>query len=137
MNKTIFIDTSGFYALLVKADDRHVRAADILHKASAGKQRFVTTDYILGETATLLRARKHGHIVAQVFDTVFNSEACSVAWVDQERFAKAQAFFLKHADQAWSFTDCASFVLMKEKKLTLALTNDAHFHHAGFVALLV
>ena len=35
-----------------------------------------------------------------------------------------------------SFTDCTSFLLMKELGLREALTKDAHFAEAGFVPLL-
>lgn len=33
-------------------------------------------------------------------------------------------------------TDCLSFVVMQEQKLTEALTADVHFQQAGFRALL-
>lgn len=39
-------------------------------------------------------------------------------------------------DKHWSHTDCMSFVLMRQKKMTEALTYDKHFEQAGFVALL-
>ena len=137
MKNIIFIDTSGFYALLVKEDKMHQKAKDILHRAARDKQQFFTTDYVLDETATLLRARGLSHHVSRVFDTVFASKVCTVAWMDHDRFSKTRTFFLKHSDQPWSFTDCASFIVMKEMKLSLALTTDAHFHEAGFVRLLV
>ena len=38
--------------------------------------------------------------------------------------------------QAWSFTDCLSFVVMQAHELRDALTADAHFEQAGFRALL-
>ena len=53
-----FVDTSGFYALLVKGEEAHATAADYVRDA-AGKRRFLTTDYVLDETATLLKARRH------------------------------------------------------------------------------
>lgn len=59
-----------------------------------------------------------------------------IEWTDSERFQEVQAFFLKHADQAWSFTDCLSFCIMTQFRLRDALTKDSHFQHAGFTALL-
>ncbi len=53
-----------------------------------------------------------------------------------ERFLNVQTFFLKHADQAWSFTDCLSFHVMKQARLRESLTKDTQFEQAGFVALL-
>jgi len=133
----IFVDTSGFYALLIKGDRRHERARDFLAEARKTAVRFVTTDYILDETATLLRARGQGHRAGAVFEIVFTSTACRVEWMDPERFAQTQKLFLKHQDQDWSFTDCFSFWLMRWLGLRDALTTDAHFVQAGFNAMLV
>jgi len=35
-------------------------------------------------------------------------------------------------DKDFSFTDCTSFVLMREMRLTQALTTDSHFRQMGF-----
>jgi len=58
-----FVDTSGFYALLVERDEMHERAARILQQAERRRATFVTTDYVLDETATLLVARGFGRLV--------------------------------------------------------------------------
>ena len=55
-----FIDTSGFYALLIAGDRSHAHAAKLLDRAPRASVRFVTTDYVLDETATLLRAAATG-----------------------------------------------------------------------------
>jgi predicted nucleic acid-binding protein len=43
---------------------------------------------------------------------------------------------LKHLDQEFSFTDCASFVVMRELRLNEALATGNHFRIAGFSPLL-
>jgi uncharacterized protein len=136
MANEIFADTSGFYALLVKEDDRHAQADRILREANRRKRRFVTTDYVLDETATLLKARGFVHRLSLFFQSLLASQACRIEWTDPDRFYETQAFFLKHLDRAWSFTDCLSFWLMKELRLREALTKDRHFQEAGFIALL-
>ena len=132
-----FVDTSGFYALLVRGDPMHARAGALLKRAAQARGRFVTTDYILDETATLLKARGHGHLAGAFFETVFNSTACRVEWMDPDSFAQTRRLFLKHHDQAWSFTDAFSFWIMRTLGLRDALTTDAHFRQAGFHPLLV
>lgn len=62
MAHEVFIDTSGFYALLVKKDDRHLQASNFMREAAKKRLRFVTTDYVLDETATLFQARGHVQI---------------------------------------------------------------------------
>lgn len=136
MAREIFVDTSGFFALLVQRDPQHARAAKVLARAKAEKRRLVTTDYVLDETATLLKARGESPLVDPLMERVFQSSACRVEWTDEPRFGATRAYFAKHLDQSWSFTDCLSFYLMKQLRLTEALTTDHHFEQAGFVALL-
>jgi predicted nucleic acid-binding protein len=131
------VDTSGFYALLVARDRMHARACGILRQAARLKLGFVTTDYVLDEAATLFRARGHGHLAAPLFETVQASAACSIEWMDPDRFEETRRFFMKHGDQDWSFTDSFSFLVMREKKIRDALTSDRHFREAGCNALLL
>jgi uncharacterized protein len=136
MDSAVFADTSGLYALLVKDDDMHERAESFLLKSAESKRRFVTTDYVLDETATLLKARRQTRLVSVLVGVIFSSSACQVEWMDRERFERTLRFFAKHQDKAWSFTDCFSFLLMKERKMTDALTKDEHYKQAGFRPLL-
>lgn len=136
MARDAFVDTSGYFALLVRGDDKHDRAAAILSDAERKRRRFVTTDYVLDETITLLGARGHRHLIPSFLGATLNSTACRVEWTTRERFAETAAFALRHADKHWSFTDCLSFVVMKQRRLSEALTTDVHFEEAGFVALL-
>jgi predicted nucleic acid-binding protein len=56
--------------------------------------------------------------------------------VDQSVDQEAWTFLKDRSDKAWSLVDCVSFVLMKRRGITDALTADHHFEQAGFVALL-
>jgi len=40
--------------------------------------------------------------------------------------------FFRHRDKDCSFTDCTSFVVMREPRVRDALTTDRHFRQAGF-----
>jgi predicted nucleic acid-binding protein len=136
MANEIFVDTSGYYAMLVKGDEKHAAARRILRDARRRKRGFVTTDYVLDETATLLKARRLFHLIAPLFDYLDSSRAFRIEWTDAERFHEVRAFFLKHGDQAWSFTDCLSFRVMSELRLRDAFSKDIHFQQAGFSPLL-
>lgn len=136
MANEVFVDTSGFYAMLVKGDEAHTSVQRILRDARRRKRGFITTDYVLDETATLLKARRLVHLLGPFFERLDASSAFRIEWTDAERFQAVRAFFLKHADQAWSFTDCLSFHVMSALRLREALTKDSHFEQAGFVSLL-
>lgn len=131
-----FIDTSGFYSLLVRRDRMHARAAEFMADAARVRGRFVTTDYVIDETITLLKARGHGELVGPLFEAIDTSAAMRVEWTTSERFQEATTFCLRHSDKAWSFTDCVSFVVMQSLGLTRALTSAHHFEQVGFQVLL-
>jgi uncharacterized protein len=52
------------------------------------------------------------------------------------QFNSALALYLKREDKEWSLTDCSSFLLMEELKITIALSHDKHFVQAGFQNLI-
>lgn len=136
MANDIFVDTSGFYAILAERDPHHAEAIAILDRARRSRGKFLTTDYVLDETATLLKSRKLRRLVGPWLDQLQTSSACHIAWMDSDRFAATARYFQKHDDKEWSFTDCFSFVQMRERKLKRALTTDHHFRQAGFEILL-
>jgi predicted nucleic acid-binding protein len=71
-----------------------------------------------------------------LLDRIEGSEAITLEVVSVSRFSLAKTFFRKHADHGYSFTDCTSFVVMRELEITEALTTDHHFAEAGFRPLL-
>ena len=132
----VLMDSAGFLALW-DAGDAHHAAAVRLQEALAGqRRRFLTTEYVVDETVTLLLMR-HSHAAAVDFlDTVERSESLHWEWIGPERFHTAGALFRKHADKEWSFTDCVSFAVMQELRIRDAFTTDHHFQQAGFASLL-
>lgn len=55
---------------------------------------------------------------------------------DRSWFERGVDLYRRRPDKEWSLTDCISFVVMEEEEIREALTADAHFEQAGFVALL-
>jgi predicted nucleic acid-binding protein len=132
----LFIDAGGFYALVSADSKAHELAVEIMQAAARQRRRAVTTDYIIDETATLLRARGLTKLLAEFFHLTEESQALTTEWISPDRFSAARKFMLKHLDQEFSFTDCLSFIVMKELRLTDALATDNHFRIAGFNPLL-
>ncbi len=132
----IFIDTSGFYALLVKDDATHGQAAKVLTQSRRARNTFVTSDYVLDETATLLMARRKSHLLEALWKTLDVSHACRIEWMNPSWFLDARALMLRYADRDFSFTDCTSFALATRLKIRKILTKDRHFQEMGFGILL-
>jgi predicted nucleic acid-binding protein len=59
-----------------------------------------------------------------------------IVHIDQSLDEKAWQLLASRLDKQWSLVDAASFVVMQERNLTKALTEDHHFEQAGFVCLL-
>lgn len=132
----VLMDSAGFLALWDAGDEYH-SAALRLQKGLLGRQRrFLTTEYIVDETVTLLLVR-HSHAAAADFlRTLERSETLRLEWIDPSRFHAGAEWFQKHSDKEWSFTDCVSFAVMRELRIRDAFTTDHHFRQAGFNPLL-
>jgi predicted nucleic acid-binding protein len=133
----VFVDTSGLYALVDKKDANYEAAKSEVGKVTRGGQRLVVTDYVVDEAVTLAKARSGARVALRILDLIEQSVGIRVERIDAARFDETKAFFRRHADHEYSFTDCSSFVLMREIGLRRALTSDRHFSEAGFEALLV
>ncbi len=132
----VLMDSAGFLALWDARDEHHSSAVRLQAELARRRRRFMTTDYVVDETATLLLIR-HSHSAAVDFlDTVSRSEALRLEWIGPDRFEAASELFRRHSDKEWSFTDCVSFAVMRELRIRDGFTTDHHFEQAGFTALL-
>jgi len=135
-NREVFVDTSGLYALVDRKDAHHPAARTVIERLLRSGRRLLATDYVVAETVNLANARSGTGVAVRVLDLLEQSAGIRIEWIGTERFDATKAFFRRHADHAYSFTDCTSFVVMRELKLAQVLTSDRHFTQAGFEALL-
>ena len=132
----VFVDTSALYAMVDKHDSRHKAVLEIVPKLVRAGRQLVVTDYIVTETVNLANARGGSFVARRVLDLIEQSAGIRTEWMGPARFELTKAFYRKHADHAYSFTDCSSFVVMRELRMTEALTSDRHFREAGLQVLL-
>lgn len=135
-SREVFVDTSGLYALIDKRDSYHDATRKIVESLARAGRRLVVTDYVVSETVTLANVRSGTRVAARVLDLIDQSAGIRIEWIGQSRFESTKAFFRKHSDHQYSFTDCSSFVVMRELKVPQAITTDGHFTAAGFETLL-
>jgi len=129
----VFMDSAGFLALWDAGDEHHKAAGRLQEELARKRRRFLTSEYVVDETITLLLIR-HSHAAAADFlGTVERSEALRLEWIGPERFHAAAGLFRRHADKEWSFTDCVSSSAMHELRLREPFTTDHHYKQAGFV----
>jgi hypothetical protein len=133
--KALFVDTAGWMACADGADPAHARAVAARDEALEAGRALVTTDYVVDETLTLVRLRLGLPAAEKWWAQVEASPRVRWQWVDAARSDKARALFFRYRDKDYSFTDCTSFVVMRELRLKEALTTDRHFRQMGFQTL--
>lgn len=126
---SVFVDTGGWYAAMVKKDHAHEAAKQFLIN---NKLPLITSDYVMDETVTLLQSRV-GHQYAVTFlDALQNSQQIQLYYLTPVQIEKTIALFRSRSDKNWSFTDCSSFILMQELQIQTVFGFDEHFQQAGF-----
>jgi len=130
--RQIFVDSSGWIALYYRRDENHSRAATALGSLREAAVQFVTSDYIIDEALTHIRAWS-GHPQAVKFGTVVRGHPL-IEWVEVEAriWAAAWDIFVRYDDKEFSFTDCTSFAIMRDRTIREAFTFDSDFAQMGF-----
>lgn len=129
----MLIDTAGFLALHSAKDRNHPAAKEAYEEA-----RFrLTTNYILAEyvALALIRGVPREQVLAFSAEAL-TDRAIEIVWVDEALHTEAVVLMRARQDKSYSLCDAVSFVLMRQRSLTEALTTDKHFVQEGFVRLL-
>lgn len=131
-SNNVFVDTSWFKAFLDPGDKFHHQAEQQYSKIKEKKTHFITTNYIVDETLTLLRIRKNLELSLKFRDMmVAMSHSLKLIRVMPQDESKAWDWFPKDWSKL-SFTDCTSFAVMQRLELKDVATFDDHFARAGF-----
>jgi predicted nucleic acid-binding protein len=92
--------------------------------------------WVLMELGDALSAGRNRQAFLHFIDRLAGEPDWEVVPASPALFARAVELFRERGDKEWSLTDCSSFVVMTERGITEALTNDHDFEQAGFRILL-
>jgi predicted nucleic acid-binding protein len=134
--RQIFVDTSTWDAIADSGDPNH-NVALLFRDEIAGQCQLVVTNYILDELYTLLLMNV-GYQRAVDFkgklDVLVEEGILEVAWVSEDIAAETWTVFQRfNVDKQWSFTDCVSYVVMKQRGIIEVFASDDDFAQMGFV----
>lgn len=130
---SVFVDTGAWYASAVPSDPNHARTLDWLRRNSIP---LLTTDYIVDETLTLLRARGESARSITLGTHFFDLHLVNVLSVAPDHLDAAWTLFKRQPLRRWSFTDCTSKAVMDALHIRKALTFDRHFAEFGGVEIV-
>jgi len=133
MKKTVFVDTSAFFAIVDKDDCNHEAASEVITRLVNEAAELYTSNFVLSETYTLLR-NNVGHSKTVSFINKARS-SLKIIHVTEDIEEKAIKIFIKYADKNFSFVDCTSFVVIRDLKLEKAFTFDKHFKQYGLTPI--
>ena len=132
----VFLDTGYVIALAVAQDQHHSRARELAGQIRSEGLHVVTTRAMAVEIGNYLsRPDRRGSAIEHL-DAIERSSAAEVIPLTEDLYRRGFALYRERPDKEWSLTDCISFVVMRERGITDALTADRHFEQAGFNALL-
>ena len=132
----IFVDTSGWGNLVDKSQPYHQLMVQLYREAKQQKRRLITSNYVITEVVALLTSPLR--IPRPKIISFVNSlkQSPYIIHIDKDKDDDAWILLASREDKEWSLVDCSSFIIMKERGILEALTNDVHFEQAGFIRLL-
>ncbi len=134
-----FADTGYWIALLNRRDAAlHRKAQEVSQQMTARHIQVVTSEMVLTEFLNFFS--KFGPLfrkqAAEMVSRLQQQADVTIIRQDSEQFQEALKLYAQYQDKAWGHTDCASFLLMRQRGITHALAYDERFKQAGFIALL-
>ena len=128
----IFADTAAWYALYDQRVEQYQAAKALFDGLVNRRVTFFVTDYVIDEALTLIKGRL-GHATAVACgEWLMRSPIVKVIRIEPGQWDEAWETFRRYADKGFSFTDCTSFVVMRQHHLVDAFTFDHHFEQMGF-----
>lgn len=129
----MLIDTSGWLCAFHKDEPEHAEAVKLYEAAT----RHLTHSYILAEFVPLAQVRgfpRRGNL--QFSKGIMDDAEVELIWVDESLHRQAVELLLERNDKTYSLCDAVSFLIMRTRGISDALTTDHHFEQEGFVRLL-
>jgi predicted nucleic acid-binding protein len=64
---------------------------------------------------------------------VLGAAGIELVQIERTLFDKACRIYAEFADKDWSFTDCTSYAVIQQRRVTKAFSFDNHFRQFGIV----
>jgi predicted nucleic acid-binding protein len=132
----VFVDTVAWIALGSRGDQLHLRARDVFRDLVRERRRFVTSEFVLLELGNSLCSPTFRADTVQFIRDLRRSPTIEIVPSSSGLFERGLDLYASRHDKDWGLVDCTSFVIMTERGISDAFTQDRHFEQAGFKNLL-
>ena len=132
----VFVDTVAWIALGNTRDSLHEAARATFKRLWASDTLFITSEFILIELGNALSSPDLRSQTAGFIRSLSGSTSIEIVPSSTELFNRGLDLFTGRPDKNWGLVDCTSFVIMSDREITNAFTEDHHFEQAGFTKLL-
>ena len=131
----LLVDTSFAVALVSTRDQYHQRAQQLADEYRA-RAKLVFTHAVCLEIGNSLADLPHRRAAVDLLTGIREDPGIIVIPMSDDLYSEALELFANRTDKEWSLIDCVSFVVMRKRGITRALTADGHFAQAGFEPLM-
>lgn len=128
-DRSVFTDTSAFYAMLDRDDQWHSEAVKGFHRLAVEKRFVHTTNLVVAETYTLALVRL-GYAIANGWLGAINN--LNVMFQNSVHHQMVGSLLERYQGQGFSYTDAFSFVAMEAIGTRTAFAFDRHFQDYGW-----
>jgi len=132
--RAVFVDTGAWVALRYRRDQYHGRAQKLAERLEHERLGLVTTESVLGEAVTLLKARGAIDEALALGEAIQGGRLGHLVESTIERRARAWELFVRYRGRRVGWVDCVSFAVMEELGLRRFFGFDDDFVRAGFTA---
>ncbi len=129
----IFVDSGAWFSSVAEDDIDHAAAAAWM---ASNSEPLLTSDYVVDETLTLLRARGKPMAALALGRKFFHGNLATVHHLSSSEVLDVWRIFQRFSDKEWSFTDCSSRLLIEKYGIRKAFSLDGHFHQFGLVTVV-
>lgn len=89
---------------------------------------FIDTGYVIA----LINEKDNNHKKAMEWSRRFETSTdVTIVHLNPALFNSAVSMYERYQDKTWGLVDCVSFVVMRDMKISTALSFDHHFSQAG------
>lgn len=135
--RLVFADTAYWIARILRTDQWHEAAAEARKSLGDGVKLVTTTEVLIETLGSFTKPLPETRGKAlEMVRALLEDKRIEVIPPSHASFMNGLRLYEKRLDKGYSLVDCISMNLMRERKISDALTSDHHFEQEGFRVLI-